>query len=65
MIASRLHERSQPALTNFDSSVPEPQRDAIRNIVKDPSVLDFLAADAVRERDLSKATAGRCEEPKN
>src|ERR1700735_5048136 len=30
MIASRLHERSQPALTNFDRSVPEAERDAIR-----------------------------------
>ena len=55
MIASRLHERSQPALTNFDQSVPEAERDAIREIVKDPYVLDFLAADPVRERDLSKA----------
>jgi predicted nuclease of restriction endonuclease-like (RecB) superfamily len=55
MIASRLHERSQPALTNFDRSVPEAERDAIREIVKDPYVLDFLAADPVRERDLSKA----------
>jgi predicted nuclease of restriction endonuclease-like (RecB) superfamily len=55
MIANRLHERSQPALTNFDSSVPEPDREAVREIVKDPFILDFLAADPVRERDLSKA----------
>jgi predicted nuclease of restriction endonuclease-like (RecB) superfamily len=55
MIASRLHERSQPALTTFDRSVPEADRDTVREIVKDPYILDFLAADPVRERDLSKA----------
>ena len=56
MIASRLHERTQPALTTFDHSVPdEADREALRRIVKDPFVLDFLAADPVRERDLSKA----------
>jgi predicted nuclease of restriction endonuclease-like (RecB) superfamily len=54
-IASRLHERTQPALTTFDQSLPESDRDAVRDIVKDPFVLDFLAADPVRERDLSKA----------
>jgi predicted nuclease of restriction endonuclease-like (RecB) superfamily len=55
MIASRLHERTQPALTTFDYSVPEAEREAVREIVKDPFILDFLAADPVRERDLSKA----------
>jgi predicted nuclease of restriction endonuclease-like (RecB) superfamily len=55
MIASRLHQRTQPALTTFDHSVAETERDALREIVKDPFVLDFLAADPVRERDLSKA----------
>ena len=55
MIASRLHERTQPALTNFDRALPEADQEAIRNIVKDPFVLDFLAADPIRERDLSKA----------
>jgi predicted nuclease of restriction endonuclease-like (RecB) superfamily len=55
MIATRLHERTQPALTTFDLSVPETDREVLRQIVKDPYVLDFLAADPVRERDLSKA----------
>jgi predicted nuclease of restriction endonuclease-like (RecB) superfamily len=54
-IASRLHERTQPALTTFDQSLPESDRDAVRDIVKDPFVLDFLAANPLRERDLSKA----------
>jgi predicted nuclease of restriction endonuclease-like (RecB) superfamily len=51
----RLHERTRPALTNFDRAIPEPEQEAIRDIVKDPYILDFLAADPVRERDLSKA----------
>ena len=55
MIANRLHERTQPALTTFDRAVPEADQEAIREIVKDPYILDFLAADPVRERDLSKA----------
>jgi predicted nuclease of restriction endonuclease-like (RecB) superfamily len=55
MITSHLHERSQPALTTFDQAVAEADRDAVREIVKDPFILDFLAADPVRERDLSKA----------
>jgi predicted nuclease of restriction endonuclease-like (RecB) superfamily len=55
MIASHLHERSQPALTTFDQAVAEADREAVREIVKDPFILDFLAADPVRERDLSKA----------
>jgi predicted nuclease of restriction endonuclease-like (RecB) superfamily len=55
MIASRLHERTHPALTTFDHSLPEADREAVRRIVKDPFILDFLAADPVRERDLSKA----------
>jgi len=55
MIASRLHERTKTALINFDRAVPEADRDAAREIVKDPVVLDFLAADPIRERDLSRA----------
>jgi predicted nuclease of restriction endonuclease-like (RecB) superfamily len=55
MIASQLHERSQPALTTFDHSLPEADREAVREIVKDPFILDFLMSDPVRERDLSKA----------
>ena len=35
--------------------VPEADREAVRDIIRDPFFLDFLAADPVRERDLSKA----------
>lgn len=55
MIANRLHERTHPALTTFDTSVPETDREAVRDLVKDPFILDFLAADPIRERDLSNA----------
>jgi predicted nuclease of restriction endonuclease-like (RecB) superfamily len=55
MIASRLHERSQPALTTFDRAVPEADREAIKEIVKDPYILDFLTEDTLPERDLRKA----------
>jgi predicted nuclease of restriction endonuclease-like (RecB) superfamily len=55
MIASRLHERSHPALTTFDRAVSAADRKAVREIVKDPYILDFLAADPRRERDLSRA----------
>jgi predicted nuclease of restriction endonuclease-like (RecB) superfamily len=57
MISSRLHERSKPALTTFDRSLPDSDREAVRELVKDPFILDFLLADPVRERDLSKALA--------
>jgi predicted nuclease of restriction endonuclease-like (RecB) superfamily len=34
MIASQLHERSQPALTTFDRSLPDSDRQAVRELVK-------------------------------
>ena len=55
MIARWLHERTLSALTTFDQSLPEADREAARDIVKDPVILDFLAADTARRRDLSKA----------
>jgi predicted nuclease of restriction endonuclease-like (RecB) superfamily len=57
MIASRLHERAQPAPSRFGYSAPEADQDTAREIAEDPFVLDFLAAEMVRERDLSKALA--------
>ena len=53
MIADRLHERTHPALTTFDSSIPETDRETVRELVKDPFILDFLAADAVKDRNQS------------
>jgi hypothetical protein len=54
MIASCLQERTPPAFTTFDRSVPPADAEAVCEIVKDPFILDFLA-DTVRERDSSKA----------
>jgi predicted nuclease of restriction endonuclease-like (RecB) superfamily len=55
MIASRLHERTQPALTTFNASVPDTDRESLRELIKDPFILDFLAAEPAREWDLSRA----------
>jgi predicted nuclease of restriction endonuclease-like (RecB) superfamily len=55
MIARRLRERTELALTTFDRSLPEVGWEAVRGIVKDPVIPDFLAADPIWERDLSKA----------
>jgi predicted nuclease of restriction endonuclease-like (RecB) superfamily len=52
MIARWLHERTRPALTTFDQSLSEADREPVQD---NPVILDFLAADPVRERDLSKA----------
>jgi predicted nuclease of restriction endonuclease-like (RecB) superfamily len=54
MIASRLHEREQARLTTFDHAIPEADRESVRELVKDPYVLDFVSA-AAPERDLRKA----------
>jgi predicted nuclease of restriction endonuclease-like (RecB) superfamily len=47
--------REVSALTTFDESLPEAGREPVPDIVKDPVILDFLAGDPVRGRDLSKA----------
>jgi predicted nuclease of restriction endonuclease-like (RecB) superfamily len=54
MIASRLHEREQAQLTTFDRTVPETERESVRELVKDPYVLDFVSQ-AAHERDLRRA----------
>jgi predicted nuclease of restriction endonuclease-like (RecB) superfamily len=47
--------RAVSALTTFDESFPEADREPVRDIVEDPVILDFLAAGQVQGRDLSKA----------
>jgi predicted nuclease of restriction endonuclease-like (RecB) superfamily len=42
-IASRLHEREGAAVTNFAATLPAPQSDLARQVVKDPYVFDFLS----------------------
>ena len=55
MVARWLRELAQPALTAFDQSLPEAGREPVQDRGRDPIILDFLPADPVGERDLSKA----------
>lgn len=55
MIKSRLHEREGAAITNFDVAVPEAQREALKQLIRDPYVLDFVTAPTATERDLRTA----------
>jgi predicted nuclease of restriction endonuclease-like (RecB) superfamily len=41
-IDSRLHERQGKAITNFERTLPSPQSDLARDLLKDPYQLDFL-----------------------
>jgi predicted nuclease of restriction endonuclease-like (RecB) superfamily len=54
-IESRLYQRQGRAATNFELTLPPPQSDLAREIMKDPYVFDFLSLgeDAI-ERDLQK-----------
>jgi predicted nuclease of restriction endonuclease-like (RecB) superfamily len=54
-IESGLFERQGKAITNFDSTLPNPQSDLAQQSLKDPYVFDFLTLhdDAV-ERDLER-----------
>ena len=53
MVKSRAHERQGAAVTNFAVTLPPPQSDLARQVIKDPYVFDFLALDAgYREREL-------------
>lgn len=55
-IASRLHERQGIAVTNFGRTLPSPQSDLARELVRDPYHFDFLQlGPAARERDLERA----------
>jgi predicted nuclease of restriction endonuclease-like (RecB) superfamily len=55
-IDTGLLARQGTAQTNFDQTLPPPQSDLARQVIKDPYVFDFLEmADDVRERDLERA----------
>ncbi|MEO1094304.1 MAG: PDDEXK nuclease domain-containing protein [Cyanobacteria bacterium J06638_28] len=55
-IENRLYSRQGGAVTNFERTLPTPQSDLAKNLIKDPYNFDFLtlAAD-VQEQDLEKA----------
>ncbi len=59
-IDTGLHARQGQALNNFDRTLPAPQSDLARQVLKDPYTFDFLtlAADA-HERDLEHALLAR------
>ncbi|MBY0514891.1 MAG: PDDEXK nuclease domain-containing protein [Gemmataceae bacterium] len=59
-IDTDLYARQGKALTNFDRTLPAPQSDLARQLLKDPYNLGFLslAADA-HERDLERALLDR------
>ncbi len=55
-IESRLFERQGKAVTNFDLTLPKPQSELAKQLLKDPYNFDFLTLhDEAVERDLEKA----------
>ncbi len=55
-IESDLFSRQGQALTNFGRTLPAPQSDLARELVKDPYHLDFLGlADDISERELERS----------
>lgn len=55
-IESNLFERQGGAITNFERSLPAPQSDLARQLIKDPYNFDFLTlAEDARERELERA----------
>ena len=54
-IDGRLHEREGQAITNFPATLPSPQSDLARAMLKDPYLFDFLAlGEEAAERDLER-----------
>lgn len=59
-IDTGLHERSGRALTNFDQTLPPPQSDLARQLLKNPYVFEFLGvADDISELELERALIDR------
>lgn len=54
-IESDLYQRQGSAVSNFDSTLPAPQSDLARQLLKDPYTFDFLQlGEAVQERGLEQ-----------
>lgn len=50
------YDRKGQAVTNFSRTLPAPQSDLARDILKDPYIFDFLGlTDDIRERELENA----------
>ncbi|MCL2844098.1 MAG: PDDEXK nuclease domain-containing protein [Chitinivibrionia bacterium] len=55
-IETNLYARQGKAVSNFNSTLPEPQSDLANEIMKDPYNFDFLClSEKVKETDLEKA----------
>ena len=55
-IQTRLHERQGAAATNFAATLPAPQSDLARNLLKDPYNFDFLSlGQEAQEREIEHA----------
>lgn len=55
-IESDLYSRQGQAITNFEKTLPAPQSDLARQLLKDPYTFDFLGlTEEVRERDLENS----------
>lgn len=55
-IESGLYKRQGKAVSNFDRTLPAPQSELARQILKDPYVFDFLTiGEEAKERDVEKA----------
>lgn len=55
-IESKLWQRRGKAITNFEQTLPAPQSDLARELIKDPYSFDFLGlAKEYKERDLESA----------
>ena len=54
-IENGLYHRQGRALTNFEQTLPAPQSDLARQLLKDPYTFDFLnLGEDIRERDLQR-----------
>lgn len=59
-IESGLYQRQGKAVTNFERTLPAPQSDMARSLLKDPYVFDFLSlGQEAQERDLERALIER------
>lgn len=55
-IESNLYQRQGGAVTNFEQTLPKPQSDLARQLIKDPYNFDFLSlGEDAQERELEKA----------
>ncbi len=62
-VTGDLYRRHGRATTNFARTLPSPQSDLARQVLKDPYNLDFLAlGDEVRERELERGLIAHIQE---